>query len=275
MDKIKQYQDLIDAFDTQSLDNIASRRMAHKPLYDYFQRLLRDAGVKKCGLDDNAIKNTHLPVRWVHVRSCLECVDNPKKWDELINSIQKIRSKIEHNDYYDPKESSLNKIREKIPEFTEWIIHVSEDYFKKSNNFTLKESFCYNLNLNINKAEMILEEYCNDSSEEHPIDFNDYCSDLCKLMRVSKERLKEISNIEDIQRSDLENLIQMGKIISRFDTQEDVLIELGMCPKCGGKIKTTQNYLSGSAVDSEPYGAYYSVGCKDCSFLIHDEVIHF
>ena len=274
MAKIQEYQDLLDAFDSQNLDNVTSRRMAHKPLYDYFQRLLREAGVKNCGLDDNALKNTHLKVRWRHIKSCLKRIENPDKWDALINSMHNIRSKIEHNDYYDPKESSLNEIRGKITEFTSWIINVSEKYYKKSNNFTFKETFFRNLNLYIEKADIILEEYCNDSSKERPIDFSDYCNELSEVMSASINRLNEIRKLEDIQRPDLENLIKMAEITSRFDAKEDVLLELAICPQCGGEIKEIQE-LTGPTVDSEPHGFYYRVGCQNCGYLLHAEYIDF
>lgn len=272
MTKKDRYSNIIDVFDKIDLSNEANRRMSSKPLYDYFQMLLREVGVKRCGLNENSIKNAHINVRWINVRSCLECIEDPSIWDDLIKIMDKIRSRVEHNDDYNPTESDLKFIRNKIPEFTLWIMRASDNYLKITSNFTFKESFYHNLNLNISKAEIIIREYCDDSKDIQN-DLNDYCHQLTELIKDSRIILEKIEHLEDINRSDLGNLIQLIKIITIFDTREEILLDYMICPKCGGNIKETNKNLNhGTYEDTEPYGIYYRVGCQKCDYTIHDEI---
>ncbi|OGM10732.1 hypothetical protein A2Z22_00750 [Candidatus Woesebacteria bacterium RBG_16_34_12] len=85
-----------------------------------------------------------------------------------------------------------------------------------------------------------------------------------------QDRLKKIEKLDDIERTDLEKLIQLVKIVYNFKGKEEILLKYSVCPKCGDKIKETQQYIGGSAED-EPAGVYYRVGCQKCDYLIHDE----
>lgn len=63
-EKDRYYIDLLETFDGIGLKNTSERRMAFRPLYDYFQKLMLEVGVQKCGLNDNSFKPLPLGVRW-------------------------------------------------------------------------------------------------------------------------------------------------------------------------------------------------------------------
>ncbi len=70
MGKIQEYPDLVDTFDNLSLDNVVSRRIGHITIIWLFSTVIERCWNKKCGLDDNDIKNTHLKLdgcMWDHV----------------------------------------------------------------------------------------------------------------------------------------------------------------------------------------------------------------
>lgn len=274
MGETDDYREMQDLIYRMELKNTAERRTVIKPLYDYFQRLLRDVAVRKCGLDDNTIKNTHLKVRWINVKACLECIEDPTGWDELINRLQNIRRSVEHDDYADPKKSNIEFIKEKIPEFTRWIINTSDKYHKKSLKFTFKESFYARLYHNLRKAESITYEYSMDDSGNHPIDLSDDYAQLKDIVQEYEDKIDKLKIKDDLDKYDLHILIKLNQILSKIEASEDILLELSICPKCGGKIETTQNNIGGNTEnDPEPRGIFYRVGCQNCDYLIESEYI--
>jgi hypothetical protein len=274
MGEVDVYKDMQDLINEMELKNTVERRTVIKPLYDYFQRLLRDIAVRKCGLDENTIKNTHLKVRWANVKACLECIEDPTVWDELINRLQKIRSSVEHDDYADPKKRNIEFIKEKIPEFTRWIIDISHEYHKKSLKFTFKESFYARLHHSLRKAESIIYEYSMDDSGSHPINLKDDYAQLKDIIQEYEDKIDKFNIENDLDKHDLDTLVKLNQILSRIEAAEDTLLELNICPKCGGKIGTTQKNIGGNTEDDpEPRGIFYRVGCQNCDYLIESEYI--
>lgn len=274
-----EYTKILKTFDILKLDNIHKRRTAYKPLYDYFQRIVMKVGVALCNLDQNSLITSPLKARWKNIEYCLSYIEDPKIWDDLINEMYKIRNKVEHDDYYDPKLERLTEIRKKAPEFKDWIIRVAKEYHKKSSKFTFRKSFYQLSNRYINEAEGIIQEYGENTPytvkldhstelEEHPY------QQLFELPRVLRKRLKNITKLEDIKRSDLEKLVQIVEILSYLKGKEEILLRYSVCPKCGGEIKETQEYFGGTPDDPEPDGAHYRVGCKKCDYELHSETIY-
>ena len=272
-----EYSRLLEIFDSQDLDDVHGRRTAYNPLYDYFQKLTVHIGIEFCGLKKEVFNNYQLNGRWGVICNCLILIEDPKKWNDLIKKLSKIRNGVEHNDSYDPDKDQLLKIRKDTEDFTEWIVEVAKEYYKKSKDFTFKEHFYIASKKYIERAESIIQEY----GEEPPyitklnsfMEFEEIpYQQLPELIKSLEERLKNIAKLEDIERSDLEVLIQLVKIISNLKGREEILISYPVCPKCGGEIKETQHY-SGGGPEDPPSEVYIRVGCQKCDYLIHDESI--
>jgi len=272
------YLKILETFDKLTLENIHERRTACKPLYDYFQTLTLEVGVTLCGLDQNSLKTYHLKTRWENIKYCLSYVDDPGKWEDVINEIHNIRSKVEHEDDSDPKPERLKEIRKKAPEFKDWIVQVAQEYYRKSKGFTFKEAFYHLSHYYIIQAEYMLREFGEKppyvAEPEHHMELEEYpYQQLSQLVHTSKERLPQIAKLENIERPDLEKLVQLVKIISYFRGKEDVLLRYSVCPKCGGAIKETERYSGGTYEDSEPTSIHVRIGCEKCDYELHNETI--
>ena len=55
---------ILGVFDTINIKTDYNRRVAVKPLYDYFQILILEVTVNLCGFDRNSLRNQHLKTRW-------------------------------------------------------------------------------------------------------------------------------------------------------------------------------------------------------------------
>jgi len=274
------YSKILETFDNLKLENIHERRTACKPLYDYFKTLIFEVGVALCGLDQNSLRVSHLKTRWENIKNCLSYIDDPKNWEDVINEVNNIRQKVEHNDYYDPKAGQLRDIRKRAPEFKDWIIKVAQEYYKKSKGFTFKEAFYHLSNRYITEVESMLQEYGEKppyaAKPDYSIELEEYpYSQLLELVQTLKERLKDIAKLESIERTDLEKLIQLVKVISHFKGKEEILLRYSVCPKCGGAIKETQSYFGGTYDDPEPKGMHIRVGCEKCDYELDSETIDF
>lgn len=273
-----EFSRLLEIFDRQELNDIHGRRTAYRPLYDYFLKLVTDIATTFCDLRKETLQSSQLYGRWDAIQNCLSLIDNPNTWDKLIREINDIRNKVEHKDDYDPKEESLKEIRAQVIKFEEWISRVAKEYYKKSKAFTVKEYFYIISSNYITRAESIIHEY----GEKPPFIAENYSSEfevfpyqqLPELIKTLHERLKKIATLEDIERTDLEKLIQLVKIVNKLKGREEVLTHFPVCPKCGGEIKETHENLGGNTEEQpEPYGVYIRVGCQKCDYLIHDETI--
>lgn len=273
---------LLQTFDLLKLNNIHERRTACKPLYHYFQKLMLEIGVVFCNLDQNSLRTSHLKNRWRNIKYCLSCIEDPKRWDALINEMNNIRQKVEHNDYFDLRPERLTEIRKKAPEFKEWLICTSKEYYKKSAKFTFKEAFYHILNRYAREAGEIIQEYGEKTPYVacKPRDYSGYLEEnsylrLSELTKALQRKLENISKLEDIECSNLEKLIQIVEIISSFRGKEEILLRYYVCPKCGSKIEENQRYFGGGREDQpEPDGVYIRVGCEKCDYVVHSETIY-
>lgn len=272
MINIDSYGEIIDLINKLELNTMAERRMAIKPLYDYYQRLLREIAVEYCDFRDDKLKNTHLSPRWSLIKGRLEVVDDPEKWNKLITTLANNRHSVEHSDYFDPKTVEIEYVTNGLSSFTKWLIDNAKEYQKESSNFTFKEAFLQNLCINVENATIILKEKNDNAYENNRLDLNDDYDYLSELVDDVKEIIKKIHSNEDIGRSDLLYLVDLTRTISIFKTIEDTLIELAICPRCGDEIKQTDEtlYTNGNSEDSEPYGYVYKVGCDNCGYLLEE-----
>jgi hypothetical protein len=272
------YSQILEAFDQLKLDNVHERRMASKPLYDFFMILLKEVGVALCGLDENSLKAYHLKTRWKNIKTHLSYIEDPKVWDDLVNELNNIRNDVEHKDYYYPKAQRLKEIREKALEFKDWIVRVGKEYYRQSKNFTFKEAFLKTVMEHVREADWMMHEFGESTphaakSEYSLLDEKDEYLELKQSIKLLQGRLNNIADLEDLERPDLENLIKMVRIISQIRAREEILLKYSVCPKCGGKITETQRAVGGTADDPEPTAIVYRVGCENCDYELHSETI--
>ena len=87
--------------------------------------------------------------------------------------------------------------------------------------------------------------------------------------------MQGFAKLENIERLDLERLVQLVKTISYFRGKEAVLLKHSVCPKCGGITKETDEYLGGTYDDPEPRGMHVRIGCEKCNYELCNETIDF
>lgn len=253
------YSKIIEIFDNLSLEGIHERRMAYRPLHDYFQESTLEVGVRFCGLERDLLKTYPLRTRWRLIKNLLAYIEDPKVWENLINEIDNIRQRVEHNDSYDPKPNRLKAIRKRAPEFKDWINRVGKEYFKKSKHFTFKQAFCQLSDRYMIESEWILKKYGEApyvTKPDYSLELKEYpYHQLTQSIEVLRDRLKTIRELKGITRSDLEKLIEIVGIIAHLNGKEEVLLSHSICPKCGGKIIETEISLGGTMEDPEPMRA--------------------
>lgn len=258
----------LELFDELPKDDVVSRRTTLKPLFDYYMQLMFEIGTNLCGIDERSLSVGHLKTRWENLKVCLKYVCEPDEWDKTINELNKIRSKVEHNDSYDPNPNRLNEIRDKAQEFCMWIHKVGKEYYKESKNFTLAETLNVNINRNLMLAERVLTGYMGNDFLD--ISETAWCDELDELFKKLKSRQKSIKVTEDVEHSDIGDLIRLAEINSYFDGREYVLLGRYVCPKCGGKIINAENEVAGPPGEPPPY-VKVRVGCENCDYVLVDE----
>jgi len=268
----------LDTFDSIDLDNEYKKRMAVKPLYDYFQILILETAVQFCGQNRNSLKPCHLKTRWDMIKNCLKFIEDPKKWDELINELYNMRSSVEHNDYDIPNETTLLRVKERASEFKDWVLRVGRRYYEESKGFSFIQKYTVLSRWYIDQADWMLHLYGEKIpysvkgdyvffEDEHPYER------LKSLRDGIETRIREIDSIDDLKQGDLDNLVDLIKEIERLDAKEDVLLRFRICPKCGGKIINTERGVGGSPEDPIPYAVVYRVGCENCDYELNSETI--
>lgn len=269
---------ILDTFDSIDLIDDYKRRISAKALYDYFQTFILEVAVHFCRLDRNSLKHYHLKARWDITKSCLGLIEDPTRWDELVYELQNIRSRVEHKDYEFPKKTALLRIRQRGPEFKDWILRVAKQYNKESKGFSLVQKYSLISKWYIGRADWALHLYGDStpysverdyvpSGEEHPY------KRLKPLRDNLEARIREIDSTDDLKQDDLDNLIELVRETERLDAKEDVLLQYSICPKCGGKIVDTEREVGGSFDDPMPSAIVYRVGCASCDYEVHSETI--
>jgi len=274
----KYLSDILDTFDSIDLDSEYKKRVAVKPLYDYFQILILEVAVHLCGLNRNSMRNYHLKTRWDMIKSCLRLIEDPKSWDALIYGLQKMRSSIEHNDYKLPSKVALLQTRKRAQQFKEWLLKVGKQYHKESKGFSFIQKFSVVSDWYIRQADWFLHKYGKEPPYSVKTDIllpeeEDPYKRLEPLKNSIESRTREIDDIKDLKKEDLDNLVELVKEIERLDARENVFLQFNTCPKCGGKIVETETEVGGSPDDPMPSAIIYRIGCENCDYEVHSETI--
>jgi len=269
MDK---YHEYLENFDFSRKDTFVSRRLAYKPLYEFFKRIVFYVGVNLCYLHERTFKNLHLKPIWVDLKPRLFQIDNQlDEWDILIKQIDNIRQDVEHNQDYDVNQNILQNIRDKAPEFRTWILNTGRKYYKKSKNFTFKETLYNQLNYFLHEAEILIREYGEKPPFLSNLNEEDYTK-IPQLLIGIKSIEKEVSKLKEISSSDLLDFIKLIRVVTKFRCIEEGLLSKSICPKCGKKIIETQKNVGGE-YDGPPDMIHYRIGCEKCDYIVNEETI--
>lgn len=271
--KEEPFDEYLIVYDSLQKDGFVSNRLAYKPLYEFFQRIVSFVGIQLCNLPET-YKNQLLNTVWINVKPCLFQIDQKiEEWENLIKEIHNLRTTVEHNFVFGVDINTLTKIREKAPDFRKWIIITAKEYFKKSKSFTMKETLYNQISYYIRETEIILEEYGKDGQlvlnliEEEKIQLPEL------LFRINSIK-NELNELHDINSQDLLDFIKILQFVIKFRTKEESLLSTSICPKCGGFIKETQKTIySGYGEDAEPQAIAYRVGCLKCDYTINEDTI--
>lgn len=257
-------------FDSLKLGDEYTRRAAVKPLYDYFQTLVYEVAWRFCGQDRNCLRNQGLVARWNILNNIPSLIEEPEKWNKLIEQIQTIRVRVEHNDDYFPDKTVLEDLRKNIPGFTEWFLTIGRKYYEKTKGFSLVEGFLNLTHWYIGQADWIIHQY--GEKPPHTIETNIETQEYSAIMPLREKlaaRSSEIHAMEDLKKEDLNDLVELIKETERLDARESAFVHFGVCPKCGGKIVETQRSIYGNY--EEPVGVLCRVGCEKCDFELNSE----
>jgi hypothetical protein len=262
------------AFDSMDLQTGYNRRVAVKPLYDYYQAIVLEVSVHFCGFDRNSVKNQHLKTRWTLLKVALSAVDDPRKWDLLIGQIQNARESVEHGDYEVPATDALKQVRKQATELKEWLMSAGRSYFEASKGFSFVQEYSVLSHWYIGLANSIIDTY--GENQPYFIDIADEYSEY-KLLNSVKQRLeerdKQIQTVADLEKDDLKDLIRLIKIVEHVEAKESAFLRFSKCPKCGGNIVENEASVGENAEDSEPSTVLYRVGCEKCDYTVHEETI--
>jgi len=265
---------ILGAFDTINLQTEYNRRVAVKPLYDYYQILILEVTVHLCGFDRNSLRIQHLKTRWDIAKNALSMVEDPRKWDQLVNQLHNARSSVEHTDYEIPSETALINVRTQAPKFKEWILATGQNYHKASKGFSFIQEYSLLSRWYVGLADSIIDKY----GEKQPylIDTAGEDTEYRNLESVKTRlaaRASEINAINDLRKEDLSDLIELTKITERLEAKESAFLRFNLCPKCGGKIAETERSVGGNYEDPMPSAVIYRVGCEKCDYTLNEETI--
>ena len=272
----QQLEKILGSFDSIELEDEYKRRLAVKPLYDYFQRILLEVGNQMCGFYRNSLRNCHLEARWIVVRGALEMIEDPSRWNKLVNTIHNERMSSEHNDYSSPSKAALLDVRKQATEFANWVLDVGQKYYEQSKGFTFIQEFAASSRWYVGQAERIISEL----GENPPFcikeDFNLVGGENYKRLRPLNESVSSrslaIRSIDELTKEDLSNLVDLVRIVERVDASENVMLSQSKCPRCGGNIAETQRFIGGSE-EEEDHAIFYRIGCDKCDYVLDTETI--
>lgn len=281
MDLAQRLERILKAFDDFDLNDQYMKRLAVKPLYDFYQIALLEVGVTQCHLLRDTLSKYGLATRWKAVRPYLELTDiKPSAWDETIACLDNMRGSNEHKDYHEPKKQALLTVRAKALEFLNWVLAAGNKYLRQSKGSSTIDRYKWLAHSYSMQTAHIKHQYGPDT----PLLVREYLSpkghegnpylDLVPMREAIQERLSALGSVHDLTVEDLDRLITLVREVERIDAREDVYVRFDMCPKCGGKIiETREVYGSTCSTDPTPYTIQYRIGCDTCDFeLIHDTV---
>jgi len=273
----QQLDRILASFDSIDLDDEYKRRLAVKPLYDYFQRILLEVGNQLCGLYRNSLRNCHLGARWAAVKGALETIEDASKWDKLVSTIHNERMSSEHNDYSSPPKQALLDVRKQAVEFANWTLNIGQKCHEKSKGFTFIQEYAAISRWYVGEAERIVTElgeappFCV-KEDYYLVGAENSYSRLKTLNDAVGSRSLSVRSVDELTKEDLGSLIDLIRVVERVDASENVVLSQSKCPKCGGNIGETQKYVGGSE-EEEPHAIFYRVGCDKCDYVFDTKTI--
>jgi hypothetical protein len=268
---------LLSNYKKLSKKDMSERRMAVKPLYDFYQRLLLEVGVKYFHLPQDTLLNYGLQSRWSIVKKYLEVMKRKTNdWDKIVRDLQKIRRSNEHNDFFDPDKKVLETAFERASQFIEYLLSAGEEYIRQSEGLTVIDQYRRITREYSMRTSMILRQYGSMTPESvkqdlHPRDSKIY-SNFVPMRDTIQGRIPELKSIRDLSGDDLNLLFTLVREVERIDARENAYIQFGVCPRCGGKIVETERYLGGNE-DEPPDAVHVRIGCNKCEFNVIDETM--
>ncbi len=228
----------LDEFDRFDLNQAYTRRVAVKPLYDFFQKLVIEMGVKNCHLLKGTLNPMALSSRWNLLKDYLKDTD---RWDEIINRLQNMRNDTNHKDDYCPEKKNLQSIRQIVPEFRTWILLAATDYREQSEGLPFIDMY--------RRYSLI---YIRRSS---------HIPSLALEQELFSKRLSEIEGFHDLTGEDFIQLINFVREVERYDQREFT------CLRCGGRLEeyfessecTTGSHFSGDLIRV--------IACDSCDYV--------
>jgi hypothetical protein len=266
------FENLLKLYDEQRKDDSDSRRTAAKSLYDFFRRVLVSVGVDFCGLPGKPLKGLAVKGAWEEVKRSLAMVESTcSRWDELISNIQHVRDK-DHDIDYDPPLGNLEKLRKAAPDFRKWVLVAGNRLLGESKGWTLREHHNRVLEVYVDRAKYLLEQYGAENGYMHEIIEGD--SDLLAGVEAHlKAKRRESAQDAAMEFADIQDVGTICEIVGRVQGLESFLLSKGTCPKCGGKIKETEQAIGGG-YDEPPSEVHLRTGCEDCEFELYSETIN-
>lgn len=266
------HEEFLKTFDSLEKDSLILRRLAYKPLYEFFKKIVFSVGVNLCYLHERTFKNLHLKPIWVDLKLRLFQIDSQlDEWNMLIKKIDKIRQGVEHNSDYDVNQNSLQDIRNKAPEFRTWILNTGREYYKKSKDFTFKEILYSQLTYHLLEIKVLVEEYGEAPHLLSHLNKEEY-SQVPELINKVKSIKRKVSNLQDMTFQDFLDFLRLVQIIAKFRVIEENLLSKSICPKCSNKITQTPKYISGK-YDEPPTVMQYRIGCESCDYTIYEDTV--
>lgn len=263
----KPFQEYLSLYGERESDNPLVRRTNFKYLYDFYQHLVVVVGENLCSLPTGAMRQG-LPLAWGRLQIHFSTYEDYWDWNKIIKKINDIRNDIEHKMDYFPPEGTLAEIREKAPEFRDWIVASGRRYRKESENFDHFHAFMNMWRNYFSIVEELFPEAYNKESTD-PLEQMEL-EDIEAALTESKVRLVDPTKTK-VTKEDLFLLERLINAKSRIDVRESTLLSMGLCPKCGAKIIETNKSYGNPG--EEPTSIHYRVGCEKCGYTVHSEVM--
>ena len=164
------------------------------------------------------------------------------------------------------------------PELMKKLENELNEYDFMKHDSELINSFRSNGLLGISDIDYALHQYGNElpfmfesdivrREETHPY------KDIRKTTYYVRNRIRKIKKENDLNKKDLESLLKIIRLSENINAKENILLNNGICPKCGGNLTQKQIYHGGSELNPEPYAITYIDGCEDCDFELNRETI--
>lgn len=267
-------EDLLSHFDSTITENPFLLRCSVTPLYEFYNKILFQVGRDFCGYTEELLIKYGLKTRWNFISVNLRIVEECKQWDKIINKLDFDRNEVSHNDKYIPKIEDMKKIRDSSTDFMKFTIEIGKKYQEKSKNFTFKEHFYDNLFFNLQDGNALIKEFGNTPfiAFEHENLWNEFLTVIGQLYSP----IMKANKLDELNKSQLDNLLYLSKLIGRFRGREDMTLHFNRCPKCGGNIRQTTHPIGYKSDDSdEPTGEKYRMGCDKCNYTLDEGTEYF